>query len=78
MSIVLLLSVVHFVVWLLIIANVSHHFGRWLVFQWTLYKHPEDGVCCCGSHIVDHSAWDNHSPKTQKEWYIESNKPKFN
>lgn len=71
------LTVAGFICWMFIISNVSRYFGNWIVYQWTLYKHPEDNICCCGSHIDDHSYYDNHSPKTQREWYIESSKPKF-
>lgn len=63
--------------WLGILSLLGRYFGHWLVFQWTLYRHPEDGVCCCGSHIDDHSIWDNHAIKTEREWYIECNTPKF-
>lgn len=75
--ILFILALLSIIVWGSIIYIIGEYAKDYFSFAWTLYKHPEDGVCCCGVHVDDHSAYENHAVKTQREWFIECNKPKF-
>lgn len=33
-------------------------------------KQPYDEVCCCGAAMEDHSVFDNHTPRCQKEYAV--------
>ena len=33
-------------------------------------KHAYDEVCCCGSDMDNHSLYDSHTPRCQKEYAV--------